>query len=109
MQGITKLTYEYLRGALEIGGKANIWYGTASLREGAGALERSFHYRLTVEKADAQGENAEEKIAAEWYVGELSYDMTDREDIVKDFFDASEDGAAQAYEWLDDIYNGLKS
>ncbi len=93
---IPELSFEYLLGAVPIGGKANIYFGSVALKENSGVFDDQFRYRLTV-SASAEGEN---EVAASYYIGWQSYDNADKEKMVEKKFPADDDGAAAACAWL---------
>ncbi len=93
---IPELTFEYLLGAVPIGGKANIYFGSVALKENSGVFDDQFRYKLTVVVPE-EGEN---EVSALYYIGWQSYDNADKEQMTEKRFAADDEGAAAACAWL---------
>ena len=98
MNKIPQITYEYLLGAVPIKGKPNNFFGSVALSEAPGLFDDAFRYRLTV--AVPATDEEELQITAEWYLGWQAYDVIDKEKVKKERFEASEEGAVAANQWL---------
>lgn len=96
MSIIPDLTYEYILGAVPIWGKPNTYYGSAALRENSGVFDDQFRYRITLIVDNDNGH----KISASYYIGWQSYDCTDKEKMTEQLFEGSDEGAAEALNWL---------
>ncbi len=105
MNRIPDITYEYLLGAVMIGGKPNTWFGSVQLKENAGVFDDQLRYRLTL-LLDSENGN---KISLSHYIGWQSYDIVDKEKITEEFFTADESGAKAAIERLNERLKELRN
>ncbi len=92
MNRIPDITYEYLLGAVMIGGKPNTWFGSVQLKENAGVFDDQLRYRLTLIVDSEKGN----KISLSYYIGWQSYDSVDKEKVTEELFSADEEGAKAA-------------
>lgn len=102
---IPDLTYEYLKGAVEIGGKANTYFGSVTYKEGSGIFDDRFRYRVTL----LTPQEGEAQISAIYYIGWQSYDVFDKEKMTEKRFSADDEGAKLAINWLREELEKVKS
>ncbi len=92
MNRIPDITYEYLLGAVMIGGKPNTWFGSVQLEENGGVFADQLRYRLTLIPDKENGD----KISLSYYIGWQSYDIVDKEKVTEEIFSADDEGAKNA-------------
>lgn len=98
MDNLIKLpSYEWFIGLMNLGGKGNIYAGSYGTDSYKGCLQaESFRYRVWIDK----DENDEKILRAVYYIGNNSYDSTDKEIMTELSFQSSSNGILEAQEKL---------
>lgn len=104
MNSISRIDYQYLLGAVPHEGPANEFTGSLPQKDGSkGVFANIFRYRVWLEL------NKEDKsvtaINAACYFGCNCYEKTDPSVIMKEQFSPSEEGAAEACDWIQSCYD----
>lgn len=103
MGKVFDIDFKYLSGSSEQQGPTNEYTGSLPAVNGTtGIFADIFRYRVWCEVDDDKLPTA---IIAAWYFGCYAYEFTDKELITHETFEASEDGAKAAVEWLQQAYD----
>ncbi len=102
MDTIYNVDYKYLFGAADqVPDLTNEYTGSLPPKNGTkGIFADFFRYRVWLKMDDRDPE----AIIAAWYFGCNAYECTDKSIITEKEFEPSEEGAAQAVEWLKAAY-----
>lgn len=92
--------FEYLKGAMEIGGSVNPYYGSAPVKDKTGITDDKFNYCVKVTKLDDDSL----VIRAEYALTYKALSVVEKEKIVSKDFDFSEDGRLEAIKFLEEEY-----
>lgn len=104
MGEVKLLNFKYMLGAATIGGKSNDYSGSLSINpEHHSVFDDEFRYKASVKKTD----DGKYMICAQYYVGNKCFDKTDPSIIKAKEFDGSDEGIAQAKEWLQKAYESI--
>ncbi len=107
MGEVKVLSYKFLVGAANVGGKSNVYTGSLSLNpESYNAFDDEFKYRTFLTEKEADGEKSF-LVCAQCYVGNASFDATDEGKIQTLEFEGSDDGVEKARQWLQTAYESV--
>lgn len=103
MTKISTVSFDYLRGALDLDNNGtNSFTGSLESKDGSkGALANGFRYKVRIIAEDKTAK----KIIASCYFGIYNFENTDPEKILEKEFSPSEEGTAEAFEWLQSVYD----
>ncbi len=91
--------FDYLKGAMEIGGGVNPFYGSAPIKNNTSVTADSFRYCVRITQKDE-----ENIIRAEYALTYKALCEVEKEKIVFKDFDFSADGKDEAQKWLEEEY-----
>ena len=104
MNEVKTLQYKYYLGEVPVGTKTNFYTGSVSLNpERHCAFDDEFRYRISLIK----NEEDEFLVLAECYVGNVAFDIIEKEKISSLTFEGSDEGVEKAREWLQSGYDKL--
>ena len=99
-----KLQYfEYLKGAMEIGGKTNPFTGSVAFKDNSRITDEEFLYIVFVSKTEKE----ENEIKAQYYVGINAICETDKSLLTEKVFEFSQSGVDEAKKWLQSEYERI--
>ena len=104
MSKIIVQRFDYLKGAMDIGGGVNPFYGSAPVKMNAGITDDSFRYCVKIVKQDE-----ENVVRAEYALTYKAMCEVEKEKIVSKDFDFSPEGTSEAQAWLQSEYEKAKS
>ena len=104
MNEIIVQRFDYLKGAMDIGGGVNPFYGSATLKMNAGITEDSFRYCVRITKQEE-----EYVIRAEYALTYKALCEVEKGKIVSKDFSFSPEGKDEAQAWLQSEYEKAKS
>lgn len=103
MGEVKVLSYKYLVGAANVGYKSNDYSGSLTLNpESHNAFDDEFKYKFFLRDCDG-----ELKVVAQCYVGNVAFDVIDKEKICELEFEGSDDGVEKARQWVQDAYDEI--
>ncbi|MBQ7595584.1 MAG: hypothetical protein IJU45_02840 [Clostridia bacterium] len=104
MGRVKLLSYKYFLGAADIGGKTNDYTGSITLNpEHHSVFDEDFRYRVYLKK----NEDGSYSIAAQYYVGNKNFSLTDPEIITSREFEGSDEGIQAAAQWIENSFDEL--
>ncbi len=91
--------FDYLKGAMDIGGGVNPYYGSARIKNNTGITEDSFRYcvRITTQEDETV-------IRAEYAITYKALGEVEKEKIVSKDFEFTPEGKDEAQKWLEEEY-----
>ncbi len=100
MSEIIVQRFEYLKGAMDIGGGINPYFGSATINQNTNILDDKFNYCVRIVKL----EDESFVIRAEYALTYKALSVAEKEKIVHRDFDFSEDGRLEAVKFLEEEY-----
>lgn len=91
--------FDYLKGAMDIGGGVNPFYGSAQIKNNTGITEDSFRYCVSIAKHDE-----ENVVRAEYAITYKAMCEVEKDKIVSKDFSFSPEGKDEAEAWLQAEY-----
>lgn len=104
MSEIIVQRFDYLKGAMDIGGGVNPFYGSAPLKMNAGITDDSFRYCVKIVKQDE-----ENVVRAEYALTYKAMCEVEKDKIVSKDFDFSPEGTSESQKWLQSEYEKAKA
>lgn len=104
MSEIIVQRFDYLKGAMDIGGGVNPFYGSAPLKMNAGITDDSFRYCVKIVKQDD-----ENVVRAEYALTYKALCEVEKDKIVSKDFEFSTEGKDEAQKWLQSEYEKAKA
>ncbi|MBR3588447.1 MAG: hypothetical protein IKL16_02680 [Clostridia bacterium] len=104
MSEIIVQRFDYLKGAMDIGGGVNPFYGSAPLKMNAGITDDSFRYCVKIVKQDD-----ENVVRAEYALTYKAMCEVEKDKIVSKNFEFSPEGKDEAQKWLQSEYEKAKA
>ncbi len=104
MSEITVQRFDYLKGAMDIGGGVNPFYGSAPLKMNAGITDDSFRYCVKIAKHED-----ENVVRAEYALTYKAICEVEKDKIVSKDFEFSPEGKDEAQKWLQSEYEKAKA
>ncbi|MBE6783164.1 MAG: hypothetical protein E7536_04060 [Ruminococcaceae bacterium] len=99
MSKIIVQRFDYLKGAMDIGGGVNPFYGSAPIGNKTNITDDSFRYCVRIAKHDEDN-----VVRAEYAVTYKALGEVEKEKIVSKDFDFSPEGKDEAQKWLEEEY-----
>lgn len=107
MGEVKVLSYKYLVGAANVGGKSNSYTGSLSFDpQRHNATDEEFKYRTFLKVKEADGEKGF-AVCAQCFVGNVSFDAVDEEKVQSLEFEGNDDGVEKARQWLQSAYESI--
>ena len=103
MSKIIVQRFDYLKGAMGIGGGVNPFYGSAPLKINAGITDDSFRYCVRIAKQEEDN-----VVRAEYALTYKAICEVEKDKIVSKDFDFSPEGTEEAQKWLQSEYEKAK-
>ncbi len=103
MSKIIVQRFDYLKGAMDIGGGVNPFYGSAPIKINAGITDDSFRYCVRIAKHEEDN-----IVRAEYALTYKAMCEVEKDKIVSKDFDFSPEGTAEAQKWLESEYEKAK-
>ncbi len=100
MSKIIVQRFDYLKGAMDIGGGVNPFYGSAVIKNNTNITDDSFRYCVRIAKQDEDN-----VVRAEYAITYKALGEVEKEKIVSKDFDFSPEGTEEAKKWLEEEYN----
>ncbi len=91
--------FDYLKGAMDIGGGVNPFYGSAQIKNNTGLTEDSFRYCVSIAKHEE-----ENVVRAEYAITYKAMCEVEKDKIVSKDFAFSVEGRDEAEAWLQAEY-----
>lgn len=91
--------FDYLKGAMDIGGSTNPFYGSAQIKNNTGITEDSFRYCVKIAKQDE-----ENVVRAEYAITYKAICEVEKDKIISRDFAFSPEGKDEAQKWLEEEY-----
>ena len=104
MSKIIVQRFDYLKGAMDIGGGVNPFYGSAPLKINAGITDDSFRYCVRIAKQEE-----ENVVRAEYALTYKAICEVEKDKIVSKDFIFSPEGTEEAQAWLQSEYEKAKA
>ncbi len=104
MSEIIVQRFDYLKGAMDIGGGVNPFYGSAPLKMNAGITDDSFRYCVRIAKQDEDN-----VVRAEYALTYKAICEVEKDKIVSKDFEFSPEGTSEAQKWLQSEYEKAKA
>lgn len=104
MSKIIVQRFDYLKGAMDIGGGVNPFYGSAPLKINAGITDDSFRYCVRIAKQEE-----ENVVRAEYALTYKAICEVEKDKIVSKDFGFSPEGTEEAQVWLQSEYEKAKA
>lgn len=103
MSKIIVQRFDYLKGAMDIGGGVNPFYGSAPIKINAGITDDSFRYCVKIAKHDEDN-----FVRAEYALTYKAMCEVEKDKIVSKDFAFSPEGTEEAQMWLQSEYEKAK-
>lgn len=91
--------FDYLKGAMDIGGGVNPFYGSAQIKNHTGLTDDNFRYCVRIAKREE-----ENVVRAEYAITYKAICEVEKDKIVSKDFDFSPEGKDEAEAWLQAEY-----